>query len=88
MKSCFFLKQVVEGNRKGFPVRLTDLLLLVQHDVGFEAGDAGELFMANGAGEVGGRVCGFVEREVELHVERLWALVASMRLQWRKRKSW
>lgn len=59
----------------------TDLLLFVQHDVGFEAGDAGELFIAHRAGEVGGCVCGLVQREVELHVERLRALVTSMRLQ-------
>lgn len=57
----------------------------MQHDVGFEAGNAGELFMANRAGEVRGLVCGLVECEVELHVKRLWALVTSMRLQGRMR---
>lgn len=51
--------------------QLTNLLLLVQHDVRFEAGDAGEFLIANGAGEVRGRVCGLVECEVELHVECL-----------------
>lgn len=64
----------MDANHDGFRARLarlTDLLFLVQHDVGFEAGDAGELFMANGAGEVRGRVCGLVEREVEFHVECL-----------------
>lgn len=59
----------------------TDLFLFVQHDVRFEAGNAGELFIAHRAGEVRGCVCGLVEGEVELHVERLWALVTSMRLQ-------
>lgn len=63
----------------------TDLLLFVQHDVRFEAGDAGEPFIAHRAGEVGGFVCGLVEGEVELHVERLRALVTSMRLQERER---
>lgn len=61
--------------------RTTDLLLFVQHDVRFEAGDAGELFIAHRAGEVGGCVCGLVEGEVELHVEGLRALVTLMRLQ-------
>lgn len=64
----------------------TDLLLFVQHDVRFEAGDAGEPFIAHRAGEVGGFVCGLVEGEVELHVERLRALVTSMRLQERERE--
>lgn len=51
--------------------RLTNLLLLMQHDMGFEAGDAGELFIAHRAGEVRGRVCGPVECEVELHIKCL-----------------
>lgn len=46
----------------------------------FEAGDAGEPFIADRAGEVGCCVCGLVEREVELHVKRLRAAVASVRL--------
>lgn len=58
----------------------TDLLLLVKHDVRFEAGDAGEPLIADRAGEVGGCVRGLVEREVELHVKRLRAAVASVRL--------
>lgn len=62
----------------------TDLLLFVQHDVRFEAGNAGELFIAHRAGEVGGCVGGLVESEVELHVERLRALVTSVRLQVRE----
>lgn len=45
-----------------------------------EAGDAGEPFIADRAGEVGCCVRGFVEREVELHVERLRAVVTSVRL--------
>lgn len=60
---------------------MTHLLPLVQHDMGLETGDAGELFMTNRAGEVRGCVCGPVEREVELHVKRLGAMVTSMRLQ-------
>lgn len=64
----------------------TDLLLLVQHDMRFEAGDAGELFIAHWAGEVRGCVRGLVKNEVKLHVERLWALVASVRLQRREDK--
>lgn len=52
----------------------------MQHDVGFEAGDAGELFVADGASEVRGGVYGLVEREVELNVKCLWALVTSVRL--------
>lgn len=59
----------------------THLLLLVQHDVGFKAGNARELFMANGAGEVRRGVRGLVQCEVELHVECLRALLTSMRLQ-------
>lgn len=58
----------------------TNLLLLVQHDVGFEARHTGELLMAHGTGGVGGRVRGLVEGEVEFHVEGLRALVTSMRL--------
>jgi len=53
----------------------------VQHDVRLEAGDAREALVANGAGEVHGGVRGPVEREVELHVECLRALVTTMRLQ-------
>lgn len=34
------------------------LLLLMQHDMGFKAGDARELLIANGAGEVRCSVCG------------------------------
>lgn len=64
----------------------TDLLLLVQHDMRFEAGDAGEPFIAHGAGEVRGCVCGLVKREVKLHIECLWALVTPMRLQQREDK--
>ncbi len=64
-----------------FTGQLAYLLLLVEHDMRFEAGDSGELFIANRAGEVRGRVCGLVECEVEFHIERLWALVTSMRLQ-------
>lgn len=52
----------------------------MQHDVGLEAGDAGELLLADHAGEVRGGVRGLVEHQVELHVERLRALVASVRL--------
>lgn len=59
---------------------VTDLLLLVQHDVRFETGDAGEPFVADRAGEVGCLVRGLVEREVELHVKRLRAVVTSVRL--------
>lgn len=59
---------------------VTDLLLLVQHDMRLEAGDAGEPFIADRAGEVGGCVRGLVEREVKLHVERLRAVVTSVRL--------
>lgn len=62
----------------------TDLLLFVKHDVRFEAGNAGEPLIAHRAGEVGGCVCGLVEGEVELHVERLRALVTSVRLQVRE----
>ncbi len=80
------------GKRKSMVVlcligRLTNLLLLMQHDMRFEAGDAGELFVANRAGEVRRRVCGLVECEVELHVECLWALVTSMRLQGREERN-
>lgn len=66
----------------GFTIRrfVTDLLLLVQHDVRFETGDAGEPFVADRAGEVGCCVRGLVEREVELHVKRLRAVVTSVRL--------
>lgn len=67
--------------------RLTHLLLLMQHDMRFEAGDAGELFIANRAGEVRGRVCGLVECEVELHIKCLWAMVTSMRLQGREERN-
>lgn len=59
---------------------VTDLLLLVQHDMRLEAGDAGEPFIADRAGEVGCCVRGLVEREVKLHVERLRAVVTSVRL--------
>lgn len=55
----------------------------MQHDMRFEAGNAGELLIAYRAGEVRGRVCGLVECEVELHIKCLWALVTSMRLQGR-----
>lgn len=64
----------------------TNLLLFVQHDMRFEAGDAGEPFIANGAREVRGCVCGLVECEVEIHVKCLWAMVTSMRLQGREEK--
>lgn len=47
----------------------------------FEAGDAGESFIADRADEVRRFVRGLVEREVELHVKRLRAVVASVRLQ-------
>lgn len=50
---------------------LTNLLLLVQHDMRLEAGDAGKPFIANRAGEVRCRVCGLVKSEVELHVKCL-----------------
>lgn len=53
----------------------------MQHDVGFEARNTGELLVADGAGEVRRVVCGLVQREVELHVERLRALVAAVRLR-------
>lgn len=66
--------------------QLTNLFLLVQHDMWFETGDAGEPLIANRAGEVWGRVRGSVEREVELHVKRLRALVTSMWLQTREDK--
>lgn len=56
----------------------------MQHDVRFEAGDAGELLIANGAGEVRGCVRGLVKCEVELHIKCLRALVTSMRLQTRE----
>lgn len=46
----------------------------------FEAGDAGEPFVADRADEVGRFVRGLVEREVKLHVKRLRAVVASVRL--------
>ena len=61
-------------------MKWTHLFLLVQHDVGFEARHSGEFLMAHGTGGVGGCVRGLVKGEVELHVERLGALVASMRL--------
>lgn len=51
--------------------KFTHLLPLMQHDVGFETGDAGELLMTHRAGEVRRCVCGLVEGEVELHVKRL-----------------
>lgn len=60
---------------------MAHLLLLVQHDVGLEACDAGELLVADGAGEVARGVRRLVQSEVELHVERLRALVAAMRLR-------
>ena len=53
----------------------------MQHNVRFEAGDARELFIAHRTGEVRRRVCGLVQSEVKIHVECLWALVTSMRLQ-------
>lgn len=59
---------------------LTNLLLLMQHDMGFEAGNAGEPFVADRAGEVGCCVRGLVEREVKFHVKRLRAVVTSVRL--------
>lgn len=59
---------------------VTNLLLLVQHDMRFEAGDAGESFIADRAGKVGCFVRGLVECEVELHVKRLRAMVTSVRL--------
>ena len=65
----------------------TNLLLLMQHYMRFEAGDAGKLLIANRAGEVRGGVCRLVESEVELHVKRLWTLVTSMRLQREKKLS-
>lgn len=58
----------------------------MQHDMRFEAGDAGELFIAHRAGEVRGCVCGLVESEVKLNIKCLWALVTSMRLQGREDK--
>lgn len=58
----------------------------MQHDMRFEAGDAGEPLIAHRAGEVRGRVCGLVESEVELHVERLRAQVTPMRLQRERRQ--
>lgn len=58
----------------------TNLLLLVKHDVRFEAGNAGEPFVANRAGEVRSCVSGLVECEVELHIKGLRALLTSMRL--------
>lgn len=71
------------GVSRGFALE-TYLLLFVQHDVRFKAGDAGEPFVAHGAGEVGGGVCGLVQPEVELHVKRLGAQVAAMGLQRRQ----
>lgn len=59
---------------------VTNLLLLMQHDMRFEAGDAGEPFIADWAGEVGCCVRGLVECEVKLHVKRLRAVVTSVRL--------
>lgn len=52
----------------------------MQHDMRFEAGDAGEPFIADWAGEVGCCVRGLVECEVKLHVKRLRAVVTSVRL--------
>lgn len=66
--------------------RKTDLLLFVQHYVRFEAGNAGELFIAHRAGEVRGCVCGLVKGEVELHIVCLRALVTSVRLQVKQRE--
>lgn len=52
----------------------------MQHDMRFEAGDAGESLIADRAGEVGCCVRGLVECEVKLHVKRLRAVVTSVRL--------
>jgi hypothetical protein len=54
------------------------LFLLVQHDVGFEAGHSGELLVAHGAGGVLPIVGALVKRQVELNVKGLWALITSM----------
>ena len=72
----FSIKHVIQSST----MRWSHLFLLVQHDVGFEARHSGEFLMAHRTGGVGGRVRGLVKGEVELHIERLWALAASMRL--------
>lgn len=54
------------------------LLLLMQHDVRFEAGHAGELLVAHRTGRVLPIVGAPVQRQVELHIERLGALVTAM----------
>lgn len=64
----------------------TNLLLLMQHDMRFEAGDAGEPLIADRAGEVRCCVCWLVECEVKLHVERLRTVVTSVRLPRRNRR--
>lgn len=60
---------------------LSHLLFLMHHDVRFETGDPGELFLTHGAGGLDCAVSRLVQREVELHVVRLGALVTAVRLQ-------
>lgn len=54
------------------------LLLLVQHDVGFEAGHPGELLVAHRTGRVLAIVGASVQRQVEFDIECLGALVTAM----------
>lgn len=50
-------------------MKLSHLLFLMHHDVRFETGDSGELFLTHGAGGFGCAVGRLVEHEVELHIE-------------------
>lgn len=58
--------------------RESHLLLLVQHDVGFEAGHPGELLVAHRTGRVLAIVGASVQRQVEFDIECLGALVTAM----------
>lgn len=62
-------------------VKLSHLLFLMHHDVRFETGDTGELFLTHGAGGLGCAVSRLVQHEVKLHVVRLGALITAVRLQ-------
>lgn len=61
-------------------MKLPHLLFFMDHDVRFETGDSGELFLTHGAGGLSCAVSRLVEHEVKLHVVRLGTLIAAVRL--------
>lgn len=59
----------------------------MHHDVRFETGDSGKLFLTHWAGGLGCAMNRLVQHEVKLHVVRLGALITAVRLQHTDRRA-